>query len=277
MVYSFDVPSKGIAIKMVLSLFDFSSNVRCVDWQFNQREGSNGKWQYSTQSGPIFNSLFRIRARLAGHHGSRHRFPGWSLHGWDDGAITLAYSRTFAETGRIALTAASEQVEGFSSISWFLINAVIGLVHPGFTQAVLASQIAAGFFLGVAAFFIWLIAQDFRFSTYTTLAILLVFSLFGPSFSEVANGMEMTLLTASGLALIYTLYVRESRVLLMVAIVVFLTTRFEAMFYYAFMLMPLLIRKRFQAFVLLASFGLAVVGESTRNRGRLIARVSAGG
>jgi hypothetical protein len=182
------------------------------------------------------------------------------LHGWDDGAITLAYSRTFAETGRIALTAASEQVEGFSSIAWFLINASVSLLHPSFEEAVLVSQVAAGVFLGVATLFIWLIARDLRLCPDTTLAILLVFSLFGPSVSEVANGMEMTLLTASGLALTYALYVRENRLLLTVAVVVFLTTRFEAMFYYAFLLTPLLFHRRLPIFILLTSFGLAIVG-----------------
>jgi len=182
------------------------------------------------------------------------------LHGWDDGAITLAYSRTFAETGRIALTAASEQVEGFSSIAWFLINAFVGLSHPSFEEAVLVSQVTAGVFLAVATLFLWLIARDLPLCPHTTLAILLVFSVFGPSVSEVANGMEMTLLTASGLALTYALYVRENRLLLTAAVVVFLTTRFEAMFYYAFLLAPLLFHRRFPTFILLASFGLAVVG-----------------
>src|SRR5579863_5987461 len=70
--------------------------------------------------------------------------------GWDDGAITLAYSRTFADTGRFALTAVSEQVEGISSVSWFLINAFFSLFHPTFEGAILASQLAAGFFLGCA-------------------------------------------------------------------------------------------------------------------------------
>src|SRR5262249_23947591 len=48
-------------------------------------------------------------------------------HGWDDSAITLAYARTFAETGRIALTPASEHVEGFSSVAWFGLNALVAL------------------------------------------------------------------------------------------------------------------------------------------------------
>ncbi|UEM21436.1 hypothetical protein JL100_001260 [Skermanella mucosa] len=181
------------------------------------------------------------------------------VHAWDDGAITLAFSRTFAESGLIALTPVSEQVEGYSSTAWFLINAVIALFRPGFEGAIHASQVAAGICLGIATVFVWLIARDLGLRSRTTLAILLVFSLFGPAVSEVSNGMEMTLLTAAGLALYHALYVRENRLLLAVAIVVFLTVRFEAMIYYAALLTPLLFRGRYRSFVLLAAAGMAVV------------------
>jgi len=52
-------------------------------------------------------------------------------NGWDDGAITLAFARTLAGHGRVALTPRSEAVEGFSSVSWLLLNALAGLVRPG--------------------------------------------------------------------------------------------------------------------------------------------------
>ena len=182
------------------------------------------------------------------------------VHAWDDGAITLAYSRTFAESGLIALTSVSEVVEGYSSTAWFLINAAMALFRPGFEGAIHASQMAAGLFLGVATVLVWLIARHLGLRPRTRLAILLVFSLFGPAVSEVSNGMEMTLLTATGLALFHALYVRENRLLLAVAIVVFLTARFEAMIYYAALLTPLLLRGRYRSFILLAAVGMAVVG-----------------
>lgn len=181
-------------------------------------------------------------------------------HAWDDGAITLAYSKTFAETGRIALTAASEQVEGFSSVSWFLINAAVALFRPGFEGAILWAQILAGLFLSVATVFLFLIARSLGLKDTTTAAIVVIFSIFGPAISEIANGMEMTLLAASGLAIVYALYFRFNWVLLIVSIVVFLTTRFEAMVYFAGLLAPLLFRQHFRAFALLALFGIAVVG-----------------
>src|SRR3981081_777712 len=69
---------------------------------------------------------------------------------WDDGAITLAFSKTFAQTGRISLTPLSEQVEGFSSLSWFVINAGIAGFKPGFAQAIAVSQVLSAAFLVIS-------------------------------------------------------------------------------------------------------------------------------
>jgi hypothetical protein len=182
-------------------------------------------------------------------------------YAWDDGAITLAFSKTFAETGRIALTPVSEQVEGFSTVSWFLINAAIALFHLDFEGTILAAQIASGVFLGIANIFVWLIAQKINLRADTTFATILILSIFGPAVSEVANGMEMTLLTASGLALVYALYFhfRENHLMFAIAAAIFLTSRFEATIYYAALLTPLIFQRRFRSFAILAAFGFMVV------------------
>jgi hypothetical protein len=153
------------------------------------------------------------------------------IFNWDDGAITLAYSRTFAETGRVALTAASEQVEGFSSVSWFLVNAMVAVSHPGFEEAILFSQLLASVFLALAVLLTFLIARELDLRESTTAAILIIFSVFGPSISEISNGMEMTLMASSCLAIVYFLYFRENWPLLLFSTVIFLSTRFEAMIY----------------------------------------------
>lgn len=181
-------------------------------------------------------------------------------HAWDDGAITLGYSRSFAETGRIALTAASEQTEGFSSVAWFLINAVIALVRPGFEGAILGAQLQAGLFLAIATTFAWLIARHLALRPGTMLAILITFSLFGPSIAETANGMEMTLLAAAGLGLCFGLYFRRSALLVAACGALFLLARFEAILYFAGIIAPLLLQKRYRAFALLAVLGLCLVG-----------------
>lgn len=181
-------------------------------------------------------------------------------NGWDDGAITLAYSRTFAETGRIALTSASEVSEGFSSVGWFLLNAAIALAKPGFVGAILAAQLLAALFLGIGLFFAWLIARSLALRSTTTCAILVTLAAFGPSLSEIANGMEMTLLMASGLGLCVGLHFRRSPLLVVLCSIVFLFTRFEAMIYYAALVAPLLLQRRHGTFLALAVFGLCLVG-----------------
>ena len=64
-------------------------------------------------------------------------------NGWDDGAITLAFSRTYAHHGLIALTPHSETVEGFSSVSWFLLNALVALAKPSYHSSILISQVVS--------------------------------------------------------------------------------------------------------------------------------------
>jgi hypothetical protein len=182
------------------------------------------------------------------------------IYAWDDGAITLAFSKTFAEAGQVALTAASEQVEGFSSISWFVVNAVLALFRPSFEGAIMMSQIATGVCLGLSLLLVWRLARHFGLRSETTLAVLVTLALFGPSLHEVANGMEMTLLAASGLMLIYTLHVRRSPALFAIVAAVFLAARFEAMIYYAALLAPLLYQKRYRSFFVLAILGLIIVG-----------------
>jgi hypothetical protein len=179
---------------------------------------------------------------------------------WDDGAITLAYSKTFAETGRVALTAMSEQTEGFSSVAWFLVNAAVALVKPGFEGAILGAQMLAGVFLCIAVTFVWLIARSLRLQPSTTLTISTTFAIFGPSIAETANGMEMTLLAATGLGLCFGLYFRRSVLLVLVCSALFLLARFEAMVYFAGMIAPLLLQKRYKEFAVLSVFGLCVVG-----------------
>lgn len=125
------------------------------------------------------------------------------VHGWDDGSITLAFARTFADSGRIALTPFSEVVEGFSSPFWFLLSAVTDLVVPlDFAGMVYASQLWAGFFAGIGALLL------FRLLPMPTLPAgvvsVLVFC-YGPFLNETVNGMEMTALSALALAVVWLL------------------------------------------------------------------------
>lgn len=150
-------------------------------------------------------------------------------NGWDDGAITVAFSRTFARAGLIALTPHSETVEGFSSVSWFLLNALAALGRPSYGASILASQLLAA--VGICASTLLLarscalLRLDRLFSTLTVIT----FAAWGGSFSEASNGMEMGLLAAAFLVLINELLLPQPRLLLLGAgVVVAVTTRFEA-------------------------------------------------
>ncbi|MEN6542681.1 hypothetical protein [Parvibaculum sp.] len=184
------------------------------------------------------------------------RFIG--IHAWDDGAITLAFSKTFAETGRIALTASSEQVEGFSSISWFLLNALAALFRPGFEQAIAISQLFAAAFVTVSLFFLSKLCRALAFPPLAEGVTLVCFAISGATIAETANGMEMTLLAASALALVHATYFVPHRALAILALILFVTTRFEAIFYLAFLLLPLWFRGRRIEMLLWAALGGAV-------------------
>lgn len=152
--------------------------------------------------------------------------------GWDDGAITLAFARTFARHGRIALTSRSEIVEGFSSVSWFLLNALVALARPSYRAAIFISQVLSALSIcattALLARTCALLRLDRFFATLTVLA----FAGWGCSFGEAGNGMEMGLLAAAFLLMINELLSPQPRMLWLAAgVVLAVTTRFEALFY----------------------------------------------
>jgi hypothetical protein len=153
-------------------------------------------------------------------------------NGWDDGAITLAFSRTFARYGLIALTRHSEAVEGFSSVSWFLLNAVVALAGPSYHAAILASQVLAVLSICASTALLGrtcaLLRLDRLFATLTVIS----FAAWGGSFSEASNGMEMGLLAAAFLVMVNELLLPQPRLLLLsMGVVLAVTTRFEAVLY----------------------------------------------
>ena len=123
-------------------------------------------------------------------------------HGWDDGAITMGYANTFADTGRIALTPPSEVVEGFSSPLWFLLLAgTYRLIPLDFGGMILAAQLWTAFFAAVGAAVLYALLRPVLTRS-AWLVSLLVFASF---LSETANGMEMTALSALALATVRAL------------------------------------------------------------------------
>lgn len=115
------------------------------------------------------------------------------LESWDDGYITLALARTFAETGHIGLTPVSEHVEGATSPLWFLLMA--GIYKIGITSFAgfhVASQVVAALCSAAAAVIFYRLVQPAA-PRAAWLITVLVF-LLGPIRAETGNGMEMSLL-----------------------------------------------------------------------------------
>jgi hypothetical protein len=153
-------------------------------------------------------------------------------NGWDDGAITLAFARTFARHGRVALTPGSEVVEGFSSVSWFLLNALIALARPSYRAAIVLSQALSVASIGACTLLLAracaLLRLDRLFSALTVIA----FAAWGCSFCEAGNGMEMGLLAAACLLIVNELLSPRPRLLpLCAGVALAVTTRFEAVLY----------------------------------------------
>jgi hypothetical protein len=198
-------------------------------------------------------------------------------NGWDDGAITLAFARTFARHGRVALTPRSEVVEGFSSVSWFLLNSLIALARPSFRAAIVISQVLSVLSIGACTVLLArtcaLLQLDKLFATITVLA----FAAWGCSFSEAGNGMEMGLLAAACLLTINELLSPEPRLWLLGAgVVLAITTRFEAVLYMGLLALSVFSvpgRRAFRAIVLstlctvalLSVFRLAVFSDLLPN------------
>lgn len=170
-------------------------------------------------------------------------------NGWDDGAITLAFSRTFAQHGVIALTPHSEVVEGFSTVSWFLLNALVALVRPSYHTAILASQLLSILCICTSTILLArscvLLGLDRLFSSLTVIA----FAAWGCSFSEACNGMEMGLLAVAFLLTLNELLSPRPRLLLLgLGVALTITTRFEAIAYVGTLALSVLVLRQRRTF-----------------------------
>lgn len=115
------------------------------------------------------------------------------LESWDDGYITLALARTFAETGHIGLTPVSEHVEGATSPLWFLLMAAIYKIGiTSFAGFHIASQVVAALCSAAAAVLFYRLIQPAAPKAAWWITVLVF--LLGPIRAETGNGMEMSLL-----------------------------------------------------------------------------------
>jgi len=181
-------------------------------------------------------------------------------NGWDDGAITLAFARTLARHGRVALTPRSEVVEGFSSVSWLLLNALAGLVRPAYRAAIVISQVLSVLCIGACTALLARTCSLLRFDRFWSALTVVAFAAWGCSFSEAANGMEMGLLAAACLLMINELLAPRPRLWLLCAgVVLAITTRFEAVLYVGLLALTVLSVPGRRAFWAMALAGLVTV------------------
>lgn len=181
-------------------------------------------------------------------------------NGWDDGSITLAFARTFARHGRVALTSHSEIVEGFSTVSWFLINSLLAIARPSYHAAIFASQLLSVLCICGSTILLArtcaLVELDKLFSFVTVLA----FAAWGCSFAEASNGMEMGLLAAAFLLVVNELLSTRPRMLLVgVGAALAVTTRFEALAYVGPLALAALLNRQRRAFWVIFVTTLLVV------------------
>lgn len=151
--------------------------------------------------------------------------------GWDDGAITLAYARTFALTGDFALTTISERVEGFSSLLYMGILSLLIPTGAGRMeiQVLISQWLTVASLAGAGGVLFAALGRAIP-SAAARLFVVALFLAFPLHFRETMNGMEMALF---GFLLISWVHAAENdRPLLELALVpLILLTRFEGVFY----------------------------------------------
>jgi hypothetical protein len=159
--------------------------------------------------------------------------------GWDDGAITLAYARTLAHTGRFALTPASPIAEGTSSLLWTAIMALADLrLHTPHAMLIVSKVLAAASFL----LLLWCVRKLAGLYLSPGMALLppLLLALTVAPFAETFNGMEMNLNALLAVVLALTLLrLPNNRITLALACILacaMLLIRFESPLLVAFLL-----------------------------------------
>ena len=169
---------------------------------------------------------------------------------WDDSAITLGFSRTFAMTGRIEPTPGSGIVEGYSTTLWMLLMAAVAKVVRS-PYALLAAAKIATLCLNLASLF--LMRAWFKSWMPAPLGTLIA-GICGCSFMhyETINGMETPLLLALVLSLLLLRgsATRSARWLYLAAGVGVVLTRWESVL----LLIPfVLLERSFRRSILSAS------------------------
>ncbi|HEY2039449.1 MAG TPA: hypothetical protein VGG95_07270 [Edaphobacter sp.] len=163
----------------------------------------------------------------------------WAIT-WDDSAITLGFSRTFAYTGRIEPTPGSGIVEGYSTTLWMLLMAV--------AAKVISSPVALLAFAKISTLvfnLINIVLIRYWFASWTTETLAnLVAGIVGCTlmFYETINGMETPLIMTLVLVMLvlFSSVSRAGRFWYIIAGCALLLMRWEA----AWLLAPFVLAER---------------------------------
>jgi hypothetical protein len=152
---------------------------------------------------------------------------------WDDAAITAAFARTWAHSGRIALTPGSQIVEGYSSILWFLLLSVpYFFTHDPDAGLIWMKVLSAGFLVLSLPVMYWIALRQFANRSAAVVSMLLLAYCYAPH-QEIENGMEMNLAVFLFLLLFHVLTREQARGRVVYASLLgflLLLTRFEMPF-----------------------------------------------
>jgi hypothetical protein len=168
---------------------------------------------------------------------------------WDDSAITLGFSRTFAHTGKIEPTPGSGIVEGYSTTLWMLLMAVAAKIASTPTSLLVIAKVST-----LLLNLVNIILMRRWFLTWTgELCANLVAGFVGCTlmFYETINGMETPLLLTLVLVMLLLLPSphRFARLGYLLAGSAFLLTRWEAAWLLApFLLVESTTRRRLVSF-----------------------------
>ena len=113
--------------------------------------------------------------------------------GWDDAAITASFARTYAETGRFALTPSSVEVEGFSSISWALLLSIPRYFSNNPDAILVWMKFLASLSFGLSLLVFHRMALRLLQGRVQASLATLTMAFMVPPMREAMNGMEMNL------------------------------------------------------------------------------------
>lgn len=110
-------------------------------------------------------------------------------YGWDDGAITVAFARSLSVGGEMALTLASERVEGSSTLlTVLLLSLVVPVSEQAFALQILISQLFTILALAGTLAVLYVLIRDDVPSVAGRLVLLALFAASGRSHKRHGDG-----------------------------------------------------------------------------------------